>query len=385
MFPIAVLGVRVVLAPICLRPFTFTDTFGHGQVGHEVVCGRPVPVPLVGWRGAKLRQRETAIPRLAPTCSEGARLGIMVDGRAVYHLDLTLGGQPVDPDHHEPRRAALRRLLADPGLTVLPGVYDALSATLVERSGFSGAYMSGAAVSMAVAGVPDLGLTTLTEMSAQAARIVSVLRVPLVADADTGFGNALNVQRTVVEYERAGVAGLHIEDQTYPKRCGHLTGKAVVATAEFVEKIRAAVEARTDRDLVLIARTDARGPLGFAEAIERANTYLAAGADLIFVEAPQTIDEIASIPREVEGPVMFNLVGGGRSPDVELGHLAECGYSLVILPVVLITSVVQAIIRTLASNGAPMPLDDTVQAPEDLFETVGLSGWLQTAQRFATD
>jgi 2-methylisocitrate lyase-like PEP mutase family enzyme len=238
---------------------------------------------------------------------------------------------------------------------------------------------------MAAAGVPDLGLTTLTEMTGQAARIASVLRIPLVADADTGFGNALNVQRTVVEYQRAGVAGLHIEDQTYPKRCGHLTGKSVVPTAEFVEKIRAAIEARTDRDLVVIARTDARGPLGFVEAIERANTYLAAGADLIFVEAPQTIDEISSIPREVEGPVMFNIVGRGRSPEVELGHLAEWGYSLVILPLVLIASAVQAIIRTLASNGAPRPLDDTLLAPEDLFEIVGLSGWLKTAQRFATD
>ena len=265
----------------------------------------------------------------------------------------------------------------------LPGVYDALSATLVERSGFAGAYMSGAAVSMVSAGAPDLGLTTLTEMAGQAARIAGVLRGPLVADADTGFGNPLNVQRTVTEYERAGVAGLHLEDQTYPKRCGHLRGKSVIPTAEFVEKIRAAAEARTVAELVLIARTDARGPLGFAEAIDRANTYVAAGADLIFIEAPETLEEIASIPKEVEGPVLFNLVRGGRSPVVERQQLAEWGYALVILPLALITPAVEGIIRALAANDAPTPLDDVLLGPEDLFEAVGLSDWLDSARRFA--
>jgi 2-methylisocitrate lyase-like PEP mutase family enzyme len=290
----------------------------------------------------------------------------------------------VSTEPKESPRSALRRVLAEPGLTVLPGVYDALSATLVERSGFPGAYMSGAAVSMAFGGVPDLGLLTMTEMAAQAARIAGVLTGPLVADADTGFGNALNVERTVVEYERAGVAGLHIEDQTYPKRCGHLSGKSVIPSEEFVEKIKAAVEARSDPELVLIARTDARGPLGFAEAIRRANAYLAAGADLIFVEAPQSVDEISSIPAEVGGPVMFNIVENGSSPPVELAQLESWGYTLAIRPLALITPVVRAVISALAAMDPPTLLDEAIATPGDLFETVNLTQWLEVGNRFGS-
>jgi 2-methylisocitrate lyase-like PEP mutase family enzyme len=285
---------------------------------------------------------------------------------------------------NESRRSALRQMLAEPGLTVLPGVYDALSATLVERNGFPGAYMSGAAVSMTLGGLPDLGLLTMTEMATQAAHLVGVLTGPLIADADTGFGNALNVQRTVVEYERAGVAGLHIEDQTYPKRCGHLSGKSVIPSEEFVEKIKAAIDARTDPDLVLIARTDARGPLGFAEAIRRANMYLDAGADLIFVEAPQTIDEISSIPAEVDGPVMFNIVENGSSPPVELEQLAAWGYKIAIRPLVLITPVVRAVMAALTDMNPPTPLERVISTPGDLFETVDLNAWLELGNKFGS-
>jgi len=284
----------------------------------------------------------------------------------------------------EPPRSALRRMLAEPGLTVLPGVYDALTATLVERSGFRGAYMSGAAVSMALGGVPDLGLLTMTEMATQAGRLAGALSGPLVADADTGFGNALNVQRTVIEYERAGVAGLHIEDQTFPKRCGHLGGKSVIPSEEFVEKIKAAVDARTDPDLVLIARTDARGPLGYAEAIRRANIYLEAGADLIFVEAPQTIEEIAAIPTEVGGPVMFNIVENGSSPPVEAEQLETWGYQMAIHPLALISPVVRAVVGALADMGAPTPLSGAIATPGDLFETVNLKAWLDVGNRFGS-
>jgi 2-methylisocitrate lyase-like PEP mutase family enzyme len=284
----------------------------------------------------------------------------------------------------ETPRAALRRMLAEPEVLVLPGVYDALSASLVRRSGFRGAYMTGAGVSMALIGFPDLGFTTMTEMAGQAARITAVLDIPLVADADTGFGNALSVQRTVAEYQRAGVAGLHIEDQEFPKRCGHLTGKSVIAAGEFVEKIRAAAEARTDPDLVIIARTDARAPLGFAEAIDRANRAAAAGADLIFVEAPQSQDEIARIPQEVEAPVMYNWVRGGHSPDVTLEQLQEWGYAMTILPGLLVGTVVTAMMRALAKAGAPTPLSPEIRSPADLFNTVGLDDWLAAADRFAT-
>ena len=285
---------------------------------------------------------------------------------------------------NESPRSALRRMLAEPGLTVLPGVYDALSATLVERNGFAGAYMSGAAVSMTLGGLPDLGLLTMTEMAAQAAKLATVLTGPLIADADTGFGNALNVQRTVVEYERAGVAGLHIEDQTYPKRCGHLSGKSVIPSEEFVDKIKAAIDARKDADLVLIARTDARGPLGFAEAIRRANVYLDAGADLIFVEAPQTTDEISSIPAEVDGPVLFNIVENGASPPVELEQLAAWGYGVAIRPLVLIAPVVRAVMRALTELNPPTPLEGVISTPADLFETVNLNAWLELGNRFGS-
>jgi 2-methylisocitrate lyase-like PEP mutase family enzyme len=285
----------------------------------------------------------------------------------------------------EAPRAALRRLLAAPEVLVMPGVYDALSASLVQRSGFQGAYMTGAGVSMSLIGFPDLGFTTMTEMAGQVGRIAAVLDVPLVADADTGYGNALSVQRTVTEYERAGAAGLHIEDQAFPKRCGHLTGKAVISTAEFAEKIRAAVEARRDPDLVVIARTDARAPLGFDAAIDRANRAAAAGADLIFVEAPQTEDEIARIPREVDAPVMYNWVTGGHSPAVQLEQLQEWGYVMTILPGLLVGASIMAMLRALAKAGAPSPIASELRGPADLFNLVGLQEWLAAADRYATD
>jgi 2-methylisocitrate lyase-like PEP mutase family enzyme len=285
----------------------------------------------------------------------------------------------------ESPRAALRRMLAEPDVLVLPGVYDALSASLVGRSGFRGAYMTGAGVSMALIGHPDLGFTTLTEMAGQVGRITSVLDGPLVADADTGFGNPLSVQRTVVEYQRAGAAGMHLEDQAFPKRCGHLDGKTVIPAGEFVEKVRAAVEARTDPDLVLIARTDARAPLGFAEAVERANRYAAAGADVIFLEAPQSLDEIARVPKEVDAPVMYNWVTGGHSPAVELEQLQEWGYAMVIIPGLLIGTVVRAMIQALARAGAPTPMSADLRSPAALFDTVGLTDWLAAADRYAHD
>jgi 2-methylisocitrate lyase-like PEP mutase family enzyme len=304
--------------------------------------------------------------------------------REPAYLPTDSRSHPVRTKRSESPRTALRRILAEPELTVLPGVYDALSAKLVERSGFAGAYMSGAAVAMALGGVPDLGLLTMTEMATQASHLAGVLTGPLVADADTGFGNALNVHRTVVEYERAGVAGLHLEDQTYPKRCGHLGGKSVISSEEFVEKIKAAVDARTDPELVVIARTDARGPLGFAEAIRRANCYLNAGADLIFVEAPQTIEEVSSIPAEVAGPVMFNIVENGSSPHVELEQLAAWGYRLAIRPLAVITPVVRAAIRALTEMHPPTPLEGQISTPGDLFETVNLKAWLEVGDRFGS-
>lgn len=226
----------------------------------------------------------------------------------------------------------LRELLSGShGMLVVPGAYDCITARAIERAGFKAAYMTGAATA-AAHGFPDYGLLTMTEMVANAGRMAASLGIPLIADADTGYGNELNVTRAVREYEAAGVAGIHIEDQDYPKRCGHLDGKSVVEVEAFVSKIRAALEARRSPDFIIIARTDARSVTGLDEAILRANAALAAGADMAFVEAPETMEEIAQVPRRVNGPCMLNIVWRGRSPEISFSEAERMGYRLAILP-----------------------------------------------------
>src|SRR6478752_3308677 len=193
--------------------------------------------------------------------------------------------------------AALRRLLDGPGMLVAPGAYDALGAMLVEQTGFAACYMTGAGTSVS-RGYPDFGLLTMSEMVENAARMARSIAIPLIADADTGYGNELNVTRTVREYEARSVAGIHIEDQVAPKRCGHLDGKEIIPADEYIAKIRAAVAARRDPDFVIIARTDARAVAGFEEAIARANAAIVAGADMAFVEAVQTMDELQAVPKQ---------------------------------------------------------------------------------------
>lgn len=280
-------------------------------------------------------------------------------------------------------RSILRRLLADGDVFFAPGVYDGLSAHLVQRAGFKAAYMTGAGTAASLIGKPDLGLTTLTEMAGHAGRLASAIEIPLIADADTGYGNALHVYRTVQEYERAGVAALHLEDQVFPKRCGHLEGKQVVSTGEFTAKIRAAVEARTDPEMVIIARTDARAPCGFDEAIDRANRYAEAGADVIFVEAPQTMDEIERVPKEVAAPTMFNLVAGGKTPPIAPERLRELGYAFVIVPGVCMDAAVVAIRHSLDQLMRSDGLPD--MSPKQLFSIVGLDFWAQLSDRYAAE
>ncbi|HET6873168.1 MAG TPA: isocitrate lyase/PEP mutase family protein, partial [Acidimicrobiales bacterium] len=205
--------------------------------------------------------------------------------------------------------AALRRLLAGDGPVVAPGAYDALSARLIEDAGFPAVYMTGFGTAASLLGRPDIGLVSSSEMIDHARRIAGCVAVPVIADADTGYGNPINVLRTVREYERAGVAGIHLEDQVMPKRCGHLTGKVLVPVEEMTAKIRAAVAARSDPDFVLIARTDARAVEGLDAAIRRASSYLEAGADVLFVEAPESEDEVETIARTFAGagvPLLFN-------------------------------------------------------------------------------
>ncbi len=221
----------------------------------------------------------------------------------------------------------------------MPGAYDCVLARLVERAGFPGVYMTGGGTSGGY-GFPDYGLVTMTEMVQNASRIAGILKVPLIADADTGFGNELNVIRTVREFERVGVAGIHIEDQVFPKKCGHLAGKEVIALDDYIVKIRAAVEAKDDPDFLIIARTDCRSVLGFEEAVRRANAALDAGADMAFLEAPETLEEIMSVPKLVKGPCLLNVVRGGKSPDVDLKDVRQAGYKIAIVPTLLTFSVI---------------------------------------------
>jgi 2-methylisocitrate lyase-like PEP mutase family enzyme len=246
-----------------------------------------------------------------------------------------------------PARATtrLRALLKEPAPLILPGCFNAMSARILEHAGFPALYMSGYGTSLNLLGLPDAGLITLTEMALNAKLIASAVRAPLIADADTGFGNAINVVRTVEEYIRAGVAGMHLEDQVAPKRCGHVAGREVIARDEAVLKIRAACQTRDalDPDFVIIARTDARGAHGgsMEEAITRANAFLDAGADLAFVEGPKDKEEVAHICQAVKGPVFYNMTG--ISPRFTAEEMAAIGIRACILPGAAMRATIMAI------------------------------------------
>ena len=238
----------------------------------------------------------------------------------------------------------LRELLAGPDLIVAPGAFDALSARLIAQAGFPAVYMTGFGTAASVLGQPDVGLLTMSEMVSRAAAIAAVIAsvagdqpLPLIADADTGYGNPINVRRTIREYERAGVAGLHIEDQVWPKKCGHMEGKQVIPMDEMVQKVRAAVDARQDPDFVIIARTDANAVHGLEDAIHRGKAYQEAGADVIFIEAPRSMTELRSIAQAFPGvPLLFNWAESGKTPPLPLEEIRALGFKLVIFPVSLL-------------------------------------------------
>jgi carboxyvinyl-carboxyphosphonate phosphorylmutase len=278
----------------------------------------------------------------------------------------------------------LRRMLNEPGIIVAPGAYDGISARLIERHGFKAVYMTGAGTAASALGQADLGLTTLTEMATHAAHIASCISLPLIADADTGYGNPLNVIRTVREYERAGVAALHLEDQVFPKKCGHIAGKAVIPMREFAEKIRAAAENRTDPDFVIIARTDARAVNGIDDAIERGLRYREAGADVIFVEAPTSREEIERVAREIKAPLLSNQVPGGKTPGLTVTELEKLGYKIVIFPVVSLMSATLAIesaLTKLKERGTDWH-EGPVLSPMDIFQRVGIDWWLEAEKKY---
>ena len=225
----------------------------------------------------------------------------------------------------------MRRAIRN-GCVMMPGVFNAVTARLVERTGFPTAYISGAGLANATAGVPDIGLLTLTEVAQLAGYIAHAVRIPALVDADTGFGGPQNVGRTVQEFEGAGLAGMHLEDQVFPKRCGHLAGKTLVSVEEMTEKLRAAVRARQDKDFLIVARTDARAVEGFDAALRRAESYLKAGADAIFPEALESAQEFREFARRVRAPLLANMTEFGRSPLLSARQLAAMGYRMVIFP-----------------------------------------------------
>ena len=281
-------------------------------------------------------------------------------------------------------RENLRALLDRGELVVAPGVFDGITAHLVKRTGQPAAYMTGAGVAASGFGLPDIGLVTATEMAERARMLVGVLGdIPLIADADTGYGMAMNVVRTVQLYEQAGVAAIQLEDQVFPKRCGHLTDKRVVDAAEFEQTLAAALDARTDGNLLVVARTDARAPLGLDAAIERANLYGRAGADVIFVEAPQSVEEIERIAREVETPLLINLVLGGMTPLESATRLQELGFAIAIHPSNPLARAVLGMLEGLCELNGGNVADHLPSRPAEFFNLVGMAEWLDLDTKYA--
>ena len=272
-----------------------------------------------------------------------------------------------------------RQLLAEPGIIVAPGAYDCLTANIIQKAGFPAVYMTGAGTSMARLGYPDLALATMTEMLDNAANIAGAIDVPLIADADTGYGGVLNVQRTVRLYERAGVAALHIEDQEFTKRCGHLDNKKVIPTADMVQKIRAAVDARTDPDLTIIVRTDAIAVTGWDDAMRRCDDYIKAGADMLFVEALRTPEEAERAVRNFDVPLLYNFVETGKSPLIPVADLERLGFKVVILPASAFLTVCRAVtdlMQELKRKGTTAHLLENMFSLDEGFNTVGLDEML---------
>ena len=270
----------------------------------------------------------------------------------------------------------LRELLAGPDMVLAPGVFDGLGARLVEEAGFPAVYMTGFGTAAARLGRPDVGLLTMSEMVDNAARIVAACDLPVIADADTGYGNPLNVIRTIQEYERAGVAAVHLEDQVAPKKCGHMEGKQVIPVAEMEAKIRAAVAARRSADFVVIARTDARAVEGVEAALERARRYREAGADVLFVEAAESEDEIALIAQRLaDVPLLFNWAEGGKTPPVDHARLAALGYRIVIFPIATLLGTTAWIRHALAEirrAGTPLPIMAELPRFAEFLDFIGL-------------
>jgi 2-methylisocitrate lyase-like PEP mutase family enzyme len=280
----------------------------------------------------------------------------------------------------------LRQLLAGNEILVAPGAYDGLSARLVARAGFPVVYATGGGIARSM-GYPDLGLLGMNEVVDRLAMIVEQAGLPVIGDADTGYGNALNTRRAIREFERAGVAALHLEDQVFPKRCGHYDDKAVVPVAEMTQKLRAARDAATDPDLVLIARTDALAVEGLDRAIERGQAYAEAGADVIFVEAPESEADIETIARRVPAPKLINMFQGGKTPLVPLERLRALGYRIVIIPSDLQRAAIRAmeqVLDAIRRDGSSAAVADRMASFKERESIVGTDGYLALDRRYAS-
>jgi 2,3-dimethylmalate lyase len=282
--------------------------------------------------------------------------------------------------------ARLRELLDSGQTIVAPGAFDPLAARLVEAAGFAAVYMTGFGTSAALLGRPDVGLLTMTEMADNAGRIAACVDIPVIADADTGYGNPLNVIRTVGVYEAAGVAGLHIEDQVAPKKCGHMEGKQVIGAEEMAQKVRAAVDARTDPDFVIIARTDARAVEGLDSALDRARRYRDAGADALFIEALVSEAEIEAAVRAFpDVPLLFNWAEGGKTPPVGLDRLTELGYRIVIFPIATLlaaTAAMRRVLAEIAAAGTPAAVLGDLPTFGEFTDFIGLPDVREIEQRY---
>lgn len=279
----------------------------------------------------------------------------------------------------------LRQLLASGKTLIAPGAFDGLSARLVERAHFSAVYASGGAISRS-AGYPDLGLLSVSEVTERLGQMVDATNLPIIADADTGYGNALNVHRTVRQFERIGIAALHLEDQVFPKRCGHLSDKKLIPSHEMVQKIHVARDALHDPDFVLIARTDAIAAEGFDRAIERAEAYLKAGADVIFVEAPQSIEQIEQIAQHIPQPKLINMFYGGKTPLVPVEQLEQWGFQIVIIPSDLQRAAIAAMQKTLQvihRNGDSKTIADQLTTFNEREEIIDTKGYLELGHKFS--
>jgi len=286
------------------------------------------------------------------------------------------------------RARTFRELVNAPEITMVPSAYDSLSAKVIEQTGFKALHMTGSGTSASMLGYPDLGFTSVTEMATNAKNIVLAVDVPVIMDADAGYGNAMNTYRAIREFERAGIVGCHLEDQVHPKRCGHLEGKRLISCEEMVGKIQAAVEAREDPDFFIIARTDAREALGLDEAIRRSHEYVAAGADCIFLEAMLTVDEMRRVRREIDAPLLANMVEGGKTPWLPAPELQSIGFDLAIYPLsgwMAAAAVLRKLFAELRDTGTTQdfwPRMGLGMTFEELFEVFEYSKLSELERRF---